>query len=551
MHRGNGLREGSSESKRRKKNKTKNKEKETSATTLALLQESGNRKNKLRQNPKGCPARMDNSESFRNLPFGAIGLGAPSRRIANLTNATPPSGKLAIRVDLFKQKDRISETRATGVGPFSMPKPNTPEELNLRGRLAGLPSNVAVPETEAVGNEPEEGDPVTRLKRRVLKPIQERIYGPLNRLVDRLGYTASVALFLVVAGGGWLGVKFWNDPEDARRLLTVARYYIDARELKAPRDANTVEAVRDLTNQLKDDVSPANRDRPNGSFGAWTQAQMVVGLQGQGITDVREMSEWFESQAGRCGCWHEFTIDPPHAAAGGWVLLAFSRLGVPPAAQDVEFVLKNQHKPGWWGMFPGTDDPGNASTYATALSIWSLQELLRANLIPAGQKEAVARAIAKGRTWLLDNAVSTKPGRWKDYPNGVYGLESVGISGLTLHVLHKTPGPEPNASDSYWMANLPKELPMPKDQVSSSQIVVTNQSGPFVDPTHHFLLPWLLIGTADAYPKGKLSQRAQAAKLFHQIPERREAIARDLKDMPWLAAETVIALRYLRGEDVI
>src|SRR5229473_221850 len=103
VHRGNGLREGSSESKRRKKNKTKNKEKETSATTLALLQESGNRKNKLRQNPKGCPARMDNSESFRNLPFGAIGLGAPSRRIANLTNATPPSGKLAIRVDLFKR----------------------------------------------------------------------------------------------------------------------------------------------------------------------------------------------------------------------------------------------------------------------------------------------------------------------------------------------------------------------------------------------------------------------------------------------------------------
>jgi len=430
-----------------------------------------------------------------------------------------------------------------------MPKPNTPEELKLLSGAPGLTSNVEAPETEADGKEPE--DPIERLRKRVFKPIQEKIYRPLNGLVDRLGYPASLALFLVVVGGGWLGVRFWSNPEDAKKMLTVARYYLDARELTPPRDANTAEAVRDLINQLKNDISPANRDRPNGSFGAWTQAQMVVGLQGQGITDSIEMSKWFESQAGHCGCWHQFTNDPPHAAVTGWVLLAFSRLGVPPAAQDVEFVLESQHKPGWWGMFPGTDDPGNASTYATALSIWSLEGLLRGNLISPDRKEAVTRAVAKGRAWLLDNAVSARPGRWKDYPNGVYGQESIGISGLTLHVLHKTPGPEPSASDSYWMANLPKELPMPKDEVSSAQIVITNQIGAFVDPTHHFLLPWLVIGTADAYPKGKLSQRAQAAKLFHQIPERREAIARDLKDMPWLAAETAIALRYLRGEDVI
>src|SRR5258708_8984298 len=108
---------------------------------------------------------------------------------------------------------------------------------------------------------------------------------------------------------------------------------------------------------------------------------------------------------------------------------------------------------------------------------------------------------------MLDNAVSAKPRRWKDYPNGVYGQESIGISGLTLHVLHKTPGPEPSASDSYWMANLPKELPMPKDEVSSAQIVITNQIGAFVYPTHHFLLPSLLIVTPDAYPHSTLPPR--------------------------------------------
>lgn len=431
-----------------------------------------------------------------------------------------------------------------------MAEPNTPEETKVRGEAAEQTAGPGPSQNVSASEEPEEEDPVTRLKKRVLKPIQRIVYRPLNRMVDRLGYPASLALFVVVASGGWLGVKFWSDPDDARRMVTVARYYVDARGLTPPRDANTAEAVRDLTNQLKDAISPANRDNPNGSFGAWTQAQMVVGLQGQDIVDSKEMSQWFEGQTGQCGCWHEFTIDPAHAGATGWVLLAFARMRVAPAERDVESVLKSQHKPGWWAMFPATDDPGNASTYATSLSIWSLQELQRAGLIAAGQKEAVSAAIARGRAWLLDNAVAAKPGRWKDYPSGVYGQESVSVSGLTLHVLHRTPGPEPKASDSYWMSNLPKELPMPKDQTSSAQTVVTVQSGPFGDPTHHFLLPWVVIGTADAYAKGTLSQRAHAAKLFHQIAERRDAIA-DLKNMPWLAAETVIALRYLRGEDVI
>ena len=65
------------------------------------------------------------------------------------------------------------------------------------------------------------------------------------------------------------------------------------------------------------------------------------------------------------------------------------------------------------------------------------------------------------------------------------------------------------------------------------------------------MLPWLIIGTVDAYSQGSLSQRAQAARLFHEIPEKREAIVTEVRDMPWLAAEILIALRYLEGEHVI
>lgn len=140
---------------------------------------------------------------------------------------------------------------------------------------------------------------------------------------------------------------------------------------------------------------------------------------------------------------------------------------------------------------------------------------------------------------------------WKDYPTAEYGQESISVSGLVLHVLHRTPGAPPSANDSAWMANLPSKLPAPNDGFSSGQEVIVGEQTAIPDPTHHFLLPWLIIGTADAYHQGSLSQRAQASRLFNEIPEKRRVISAELKDMPWLAAETVIALRQLEGEDIL
>lgn len=132
-----------------------------------------------------------------------------------------------------------------------------------------------------------------------------------------------------------------------------------------------------------------------------------------------------------------------------------------------------------------------------------------------------------------------------------YGQESIGISGLVLHVLHRTPGPSPAANDVSWMIDLPSELPAPKDAFSAGQPVYVTDQRALEDPTHEFSGPWLIIGTADAYSRGSLSQRAQACRLFHEIPGKRHAIATELRDMPWLAAETLIALRHLQGDDVI
>jgi hypothetical protein len=98
------------------------------------------------------------------------------------------------------------------------------------------------------------------------------------------------------------------------------------------------------------------------------------------------------------------------------------------------------------------------------------------------------------------------------------------------------------------MANLPTELPEPKDESSSGQMAVSKDFGVLSDPTHQFALPWFVTATADAFGKGTLTQRAQAARLFNQLPEKRETIARDLKNMPWAAAELLISLRHLQQQ---
>jgi hypothetical protein len=392
--------------------------------------------------------------------------------------------------------------------------------------------------------------PLARLKRRVLKPIEEKIYQPLNELIDRLGYVASALLLVALMGTSALAIRLWNDPDEASRAIAVARFYWDARRTIPPRNPNVADVMRDLTNQLKDSISSSNRNHPD-IGGDWVQAQMAVSLQAEDAFDQTELVQWFHSEAENCNCWRSGPQDQVHLGAEGWVLLAFARMRAKPTEQELEFVLRNQHRPGWWPIFPALDNPKNASTYATAYCTWSLEELLERDLIPASQKQRAIEAMQRGRNWLFNNTVPGRPGRWKDYPNGEYGQESIGVSGLVLHVLHRTPGPSSSASDVDWMIHLPSELPAPKDALSSGQEVYVTAEHAMEDPTHNFTFPWLIIGTTDAYGRGSLSQRAQACRLFHEIPGKRQAIAAELKNMPWLAAETLIALRHLQGEDVI
>ena len=139
---------------------------------------------------------------------------------------------------------------------------------------------------KVVGQKDEE--PLARLKRRVLKPIEEKIYSPLNRLFDRLGYVSAALVLVAITGLSAVAIKLWNDPGEAKRVITVIRFYWEARQPTPPRSVNVTAEIRDLTNQLKDAISPSNRNRLDVG-GDWAHAQMAVSLQGEDAFDVQDL----------------------------------------------------------------------------------------------------------------------------------------------------------------------------------------------------------------------------------------------------------------------
>src|SRR5882762_1609189 len=102
-----------------------------------------------------------------------------------------------------------------------MLQPDSNQRVGPHGKDPELAVNEAPVKPVASAIRKEDDDPIARLEKRVLEPIREKIYLPLNRLIDRLGYVSSVLVLLAVMGGGALAVKIWSNPEAAGRMLTV------------------------------------------------------------------------------------------------------------------------------------------------------------------------------------------------------------------------------------------------------------------------------------------------------------------------------------------
>jgi hypothetical protein len=373
-----------------------------------------------------------------------------------------------------------------------------------------------------------------------------------------------VVLAIIFLSGGYVWLKSMNT-EQIPQADSLWPYYWEARHPTL----NTHYAASIQTKELTDYVKggfEANLTSISPRANVWTEADMRVALDEPVSKDDQQLlSEddpqlvsWFQNQMfPGCNCWRKYrdrTVD--HVGVTSWVLLAFARMKHKPSEAQIEFILNNQHtvtsgwSDGWWPTYPSNNSEENASTYATALSIWALDACLKAGLVPQSIKERVSNAVRMGRHWLLTHSTQDRPGSWSDYQRGQYAQMSPGLSALVIHVLHSVGPDVPIAIDQDWMAHLPLVLPSAKEHVSTDYPVMLTEGEFVTDDTNNFTLPWLLIATVDAYPRGSITQRAEAVRLIRQVSDasKDSALMREVQGVPWLAAETLMGLRYVRGE---
>jgi len=392
----------------------------------------------------------------------------------------------------------------------------------------------------------------------VLDPIKARI------LKMRWIYRAAILLALL----GIFALFEFREQIAARRLSVNEFFRVslasqrfvpfsdkDARQLKA--------SIARLISVLD-----ARLAQPGATIGqAWSTAQVVVAVQGAGRFDSAPVVNFIESQKDpKCSCWEQFCHPdqpphlgtttqscsasyPPHVVASAWILAAYARLGRPAPRPQIQFFLDNQFPDGSWPIYVGAVS-GEASTYATALVVFALYEQLNAGLVPKQLESTVRASMDRGRAWLMSHRME-RLARWTDYPVAAHEpirtMDSLGLSGQVLHILHRTGQSGLDDIDREWIRSLPRAIPGGADNDASNR-EIENKEGfsIYTDSSRYFALPWSIIATADAYPSGTIAERTRALdQLERSLAVLEPAEQAALKWGEYVAAELLIALRYI------
>ena len=243
-----------------------------------------------------------------------------------------------------------------------------------------------------------------------------------------------------------------------------------------------------------------------------------------------------------CACWRDVPGNdsrPPNIFVSGWVFSALARIGEPASSGEVGFVLRQQKPNGWWPVYPVQDDSPFASSYSTAWSLLGLREQLSGPLRDDAAAAEARAAIQKGASWLL--ARRQQGSRWKDYPLLPNGVVSDSISGVALHALHRTAQDRLRQIDGDWLDALPGKVPSVRD-ADHSYIWYNSAAN---DDTVLILLPWLLVGTVDAYGNGSPLQRAKALIWLERALTQQGLAAADTIVENWWRAEVLFGLQYV------
>jgi hypothetical protein len=239
-----------------------------------------------------------------------------------------------------------------------------------------------------------------------------------------------------------------------------------------------------------------------------------------------------------------------HYAASSWALLAMLKLRMPTSREQIGFIVDRQNKSaGWWPLYHVLSDvEDNASTYATAYAVLSLHEYLESGAGGYDDRAKLASAVKLGQKWLIDSRIKGRASWW-DVPNKIDGKqESVGLSGLVLHVLHRTKASADELArlDQLWLRQLPKLSTEASHYVESTATL----EGGIKEDAKNLSMPWAIIATVDAYASGTEAEKKAATNWMVGVLDSVDLQA--IKINPYyIKSELLMALRYVLNDKVI
>lgn len=379
----------------------------------------------------------------------------------------------------------------------------------------------------------------------LVKPLIESIRKPVLEWILSLSWWKRVVILILIVAA-FVSFRYYKEVKNSAALgIRMARVVLARGERFPLRQADRERlknSVERLSSILKTSLSGTEF-----AGQAWTTAQILIALEGRATVDAKSVQAYFESQMKPdCSCWQKYpdVKYPAHIAVSATVLFSLARLRQPVTTDQLLFLLENQNIEGWWPIYPNGKD---GSTYATALSVLALHEQHHMGLVSAKDSGRVKASVERGLAWLLSTQVQGKA-RWRDYR---LGRESLSISGLALHVLHRTGQAGLSDVDRLWLQTLPSPIPSAIDP-EASYITIFDQLGKPIhtDDTRYYPLQWAIVATVDAYPNGTIRERAAALGWIEnalKFPGPLDKVS-GTKEDDWIAAELVTALRYLAGE---
>ena len=376
--------------------------------------------------------------------------------------------------------------------------------------------------------------------------ILDPIWIKLQNWVKELSWGKRIAVLMVVLSVGFVIRYYESLPLWVEYSLIFSRVVININETTIPLSTSLSkqlhETTKRLSNSLQQDITNPQKMNPESP---WALSQAVIASNRIAHIDKNKIQTYFENVSSKkCNCWQEILNDsyPSLIPASGWIIYAMAELGIPATDAEISFFLNEQHKDGWWGLFP-LEGSEFASTYGTAWAVLGLQNQLSNNLVSKVLTDSVVDAISKASAWLISNR-ENNDSRWKNYPLSTKGQISESISGLVLHTLNLTSSDSISQIKESWLDKIPLTVPLVSDSENYFIWIPTKDKSFQIDKFVQIKLPWLLLATIDSYSDGDFFQRIKALKWLEDTLKQKNVINADRQPDNWWRAELLLAINY-------